>query len=71
MNNQKSVFRSKTMWGIVATVLTAVALPAWEGYRDSGTWQGVIDNALPALITVIPAGFATYGRVVAKDEVGF
>ena len=63
----KQPFTSKTILGILSTVAVAIAVPAWQGYREGGSLASAVDKALPALISIIPAGVGCYGRAVAKE----
>ena len=66
MSSTKNALASKTIWGIIITVIGAVTVPAWQGYREGGDWLTAVDKALPALIAVLPgAALGTYGRTVA------
>lgn len=68
MNLKKSVFKSKTIWGVLAMVAAplATAALARAGIVDPGTQAEIINSA----VTLGGAALAVYGRAKATHAIG-
>lgn len=66
MVETKKVWKSRTLWGIAATVLVAIAAPSWEAYRKDKNWEDALSAAFAGAISVLPASYAVYGRMDAN-----
>lgn len=70
----KSPFKSKTLWGIAATILTASAVPAIEAYQNKETRnvEGILESVLPVILaTALPGAIAVDGRIRADKSIKF
>lgn len=70
----KSPFKSKTLWGIAATILTASAVPAVEAYQNKETRnvEGILEAVLPVILaTALPGAIAADGRIRADKSIKF
>ena len=61
MNGTKSLFESKTVWGILALVLQHVATTDWS------QWQGML---VEHSVIIGGAALALYGRFTASTKIG-
>ena len=64
MHDTKNILLSKTVWGVVLT-LVAVFLPKLGYSLDEATGAGFVDE----IVVLLTAAFAIYGRVKAVTRV--
>lgn len=73
MESVKSLFASKTVWGIIITGLS-LAGGAWFGLQIDPETQAVLVDEGAAfgagLGTVVGQALALYGRIVATKKIG-
>jgi hypothetical protein len=68
MNNVKSFFQSKTIWGAVIAVAPPVA--NLLGYTITGADVAQVTSSIDAIVTGAGALLAVFGRVTATKVIG-
>lgn len=66
-NSSKFILKSKTVVGSLVAAMPALAVMfGWTFTEDD---SALVSNAADALIQVLGAAYAVYGRIVAKDDI--
>jgi hypothetical protein len=68
MNDVKSIFASKTVWG--GAIAVAAAILGFLGYTVAPEDQTALVEAIASIGSAIGGAVAIYGRVVATKRIG-
>lgn len=72
MENSKSIFKSRTIWGVLFTVAAPLATQGYQAWTETKSVEGVLSAVLPALVVAaVPAGVAVDGRIRANKSITF
>ena len=68
MNDVKSLFASKTLWGVLITALPVVLNLFGYQIADASAFTAGSEELTNEIVTLIGVGIAVYGRIVATKQ---
>lgn len=72
MENSKSIFKSKTVWGVLLTIGASAAVPGFEAWKETKNVEDIVSAVLPVLVaTALPGAVAVDGRIRANKTITF